>query len=89
MWICFRMGLGSILQEMIGDEQVKREVLSDEDTDIKYDDGDPDSESYFPVSSSLKTDDSINYDVKLPNSVDYFDIEEVVEDEVTNSHLCE
>lgn len=78
-----RLGFESILKEMIGEEAIKEEVLSDnEDThllSLKSDSGEHDSEGYFSMPSSQ---DSTNFDIKSPNAKDFFDIDELAEDEV-------
>lgn len=76
-----RLGFDSFFQDVIGEEKIKEEVLSDEDTSKPYnknDDSELDSEGYY----SMPSTDSSNYDIKLPNATDFFDIDEMAEDEV-------
>lgn len=67
---------------MIGDESIKEEVVSDsEDSSIpnlRSEEIDHDSEGYF----SMGSNETPNYNIKSPSATDFFDIDEVAEDEV-------
>lgn len=59
---------------MIGEDVIKEEVFSDDDVEH-------DSEGYFSMPSS-QSQDSSNFDSKSPSAQDFFDIDEMAEDEV-------
>lgn len=64
---------------MIGEDAIKEEISSDGE-DSKHEDNEPDSEGYFSMSSSQSQDS--NFDIKSPSAKDFFDIDEVAEDDV-------
>lgn len=71
---------------MIGEETIKEETFSDGEEfslpNSKLDENEQDSEGYFSMSSGQSRDSS-NYDVKSPSARDFFDIDEMAEDEVS------
>lgn len=73
---------------MIGEETIKEEVLSDnEDShvpNLKHEINENDNEGYFSMSSDQ---DSINFDIKSPSAKDFFDIDEMAEDEVSCKNI--
>lgn len=80
-YLPFRFGIGTILRDVIGDEKIKEEVLSDSengDTYIKQEDVEIKSEGYGSQST-----DEFSLDVKSPTAEDFFDINELAEDEIS------
>lgn len=69
---------------MIGEETIKEEVLSDSEElnipSLRNDETEHDTEGYFSTSS--QSQDASNYDIKSPSAKDFFDIDEMAEDEV-------
>lgn len=65
---------------MIGEDAIKEEMSSDGE-DAKHDDNEQDSEGYFSMPSS-QSHDSYSFDIKSPSAKDFFDIDEVAEDDV-------
>lgn len=73
---------------MIGEDVIKEEVMSDNDNDSKHDDAEQDSDGYFSMPSS-QSQGSLDFESKSPSAQDFFDIDEMAEDEVQEHFLFE
>ncbi|CAH0547721.1 unnamed protein product [Brassicogethes aeneus] len=73
-----RLGLSSFLKEMIGDEKIK-----EEENDNSNDDSQDGITENQP--NEIESTDNVDYDNKSPSAEDFFDINELAEDDQTKN----
>lgn len=75
----FRFGLGSILSEVISDNEVEtKKDRSNSDDSSSMDDSDEDQKFYRKKKTTVH--DTTDYNIKEDSAEDYFDINELAED---------
>lgn len=80
----FRLGLGTFLKDMIGDEKIKEEDLSDNENNeftngIKQEFDDPSENGHYLSDETFHN--------KSPSAEDFFDINELADDVSTYIHM--